>query len=291
MNRKSIAALAALAALPVLLAAGGDAPALRFSTPTQDLVYGVSRFRVWTVVKQLATANTVYSIPATTSGTTEACIPWDAQVVLRPDGGKAACVFSMSPDVSIGALTAEAQSTVTDPFGPDGEGAVVKAPDGIAVTQVPRFEDLYRLPGARAGLCSVPAQLGKALGLRRRACRSYSTVATATVSVTSNVATVTANSHGLVVGQRITIAGISTPLTTASPILTTADANTLTVALAASNGTMADGAGTITVVPCPTAEGTCDTTATYQEIREQGCATLRCEGGTNSEFIEVGVEK
>jgi len=73
------------------------------------------------------------------------------------------------------------------------------------------------------------------------------TCACSAVTVASNVATITAALHGLEVLDQITIAGITTPIATVTPVLSTADANTFTCALTASNGAMADGAGTVSV--------------------------------------------
>lgn len=75
-------------------------------------------------------------------------------------------------------------------------------------------------------------------------------VACTAVSVTSNVATVTAANHGLEVGNLVTISDITTPLTTAAAIASTADANTFTVPLTAGDGAMADGVGTVTCSNC-----------------------------------------
>lgn len=79
--------------------------------------------------------------------------------------------------------------------------------------------------------------------------RGKYTVACTAVSVSSNVATVTATAHGLATGNYVTISGISTELTTAAAITVT-DANTFTVALTASNGPMGDGAGTVQLETC-----------------------------------------
>lgn len=76
--------------------------------------------------------------------------------------------------------------------------------------------------------------------------RSRRSIACTAVSISSNVATVTvASGHGLVPGMKITISGITTPLSTAATI-TAVSATTLTVPLTASDGAMADGAGTVT---------------------------------------------
>jgi len=73
------------------------------------------------------------------------------------------------------------------------------------------------------------------------------TIACTAVSVTSNVATVTAAGHGLAGGVKITIAGITTAITTAAAVTSVTDGSIFTVPLTACNGAMADGAGTITV--------------------------------------------
>lgn len=79
------------------------------------------------------------------------------------------------------------------------------------------------------------------------------TQACTAVSISSNVATVTvAAGHGFVPGMLITIAGITTPLTVAAAI-TAVSATTLTVPLTASDGAMADGAGTVTWARCANA--------------------------------------
>lgn len=76
--------------------------------------------------------------------------------------------------------------------------------------------------------------------------RSQITAACTAVSISSNVATVTVPSgHGFVPGMKITISGITTPLTVAAAI-SAVTATTLTVPLTASDGAMADGAGTVT---------------------------------------------
>lgn len=75
--------------------------------------------------------------------------------------------------------------------------------------------------------------------------RNSRSIACTAVSITSNVATVTvASGHGLVPGDKITITGITTELTTAAAI-TAVTSTTLTVPLTASNGAMGDGAGTV----------------------------------------------
>lgn len=76
------------------------------------------------------------------------------------------------------------------------------------------------------------------------------TVACTAVSISSNVATVTVPSgHGIASGMKVSIAGITTPLSTASIVLTSASTS-FTVALTASDGAMADGAGTVTIENC-----------------------------------------
>lgn len=66
------------------------------------------------------------------------------------------------------------------------------------------------------------------------------------VTIATNIATVTmAAGHGFVPGELITIAGITTPLTTAAAI-TSVTSTTLVVPLTAADGAMADGVGTVT---------------------------------------------
>ena len=73
------------------------------------------------------------------------------------------------------------------------------------------------------------------------------TAATTVVVISTNVATITAADHDLLVGEKITVTGTTEELTTAAAIASVADANTLTVAFTASNANpMADSAGTIT---------------------------------------------
>lgn len=77
------------------------------------------------------------------------------------------------------------------------------------------------------------------------------TIATTGVSVTSNVATVTCGTaHGLAAGMKVTIAGITTALSTATAITSISSTTVFTIPLTACNGAMADGVGTVTVESC-----------------------------------------
>lgn len=77
------------------------------------------------------------------------------------------------------------------------------------------------------------------------------TLATTGVSVTSDVATVTtASAHGLTVGNKITLAGTTTTISTATAIASVPSATTFTVAMTTCNGALADGVGVVTVESC-----------------------------------------
>lgn len=99
---------------------------------------------------------------------------------------------------------------------------------------------IYRL----GSVYNTPVYSTSSVGRRR-------TIACSVVAITSNVATVTVPAlHGLVIGMKVTIAGITTPLTTATAVASVPSATTFTVALTDSNGTMADGVGVVTVESC-----------------------------------------
>ncbi len=76
------------------------------------------------------------------------------------------------------------------------------------------------------------------------------TITSTSVTISSNVATVVAANHGLSAGVKISIANITTPLTTATAVTSVTNSSTFTVPLTASDGAMADGAGIITVESC-----------------------------------------
>lgn len=76
------------------------------------------------------------------------------------------------------------------------------------------------------------------------------TIATSAVTVASNVATATIPSgHGLVPGMRITTTGLTTNVATPTAILTSG-ATSVTFALTAADGALADGVGSIVSATC-----------------------------------------
>ena len=124
-------------------------------------------------------------------------------------------------------------------------------PDWVAANQqiqsVPMGDGRVSVGAIVGAYLNSPVMLSS--NLHGSIARGRYTVACTGVTISTNVATVTAASHGLVTGNKVTISGITTALTTAAAITVTG-ANTFTVALTAGDGAMADGTGTVQLEGC-----------------------------------------
>lgn len=147
-------------------------------------------------------------------------------------------------------------------------------------TFVPNFQQ------AELGALGIP-RLGTVHGVpvyttnsvpRRR------TFACTAVSISTNVATVTAAAHGLNTGEQVTIAGITTPLAAAAAV-TVVDANTFTVALTAGDGAMADGVGTVTVQACQNIM--LDTTKLFTAVQKLPTVRLVPDFNSTGDALQV----
>lgn len=96
------------------------------------------------------------TVPIHRSGT-PTCFAWGRLVNVTAEGGEAVVCWTMSSSVAFwGAPDSGHDTTITDANGPGGLGACAVVPNGGNVDMVPGQQQLYRSPGARAGVCATP---------------------------------------------------------------------------------------------------------------------------------------
>lgn len=181
-----------------------------------------------------------YEIAYDTAGTYHVNHAGDAPVVADVENAVAAITSEASGDSDQGAPYSALEWWVH----PYGLGAIKTLQGWAAAVPLSPGDARPALGVAQVGsINGIPVITSQSVPRNR-------SVACTAVSISSNVATVTvASGHGFVPGMKITIAGITTPLTTAA-VITAVTATTLTVPLTASDGAMADGAGTVSSTTC-----------------------------------------
>lgn len=107
----------------------------------------------------IASANTATPIPlySYSTGPSDACFKWGRLVNWYASGGEAVVLYAMTTTVSFaGNVDSRKAATVVDAYGPDGAGVAAFVGNGSNVDFVPGERQLYRHPGARAGVCGSP---------------------------------------------------------------------------------------------------------------------------------------
>lgn len=107
----------------------------------------------------VATADTDHAITAISTSPRPACWAWDSLLTWSPQGGTAVCVYTMTSSVGLGAVDGAGACHVSDPFTTvDGPGACFVVGNGQSRDKLPGFNEVYRRPGARRGICTVAVE-------------------------------------------------------------------------------------------------------------------------------------
>lgn len=104
----------------------------------------------------IATANAARTLVRPGTAGVPACVPFGSRLVLGAAGGGAVVHFSMTSTLTFaGALSTRLGCSMVDANGPEGQGSCLALPaSGIVVYEALTFDQFYRAPGARGGVCS-----------------------------------------------------------------------------------------------------------------------------------------
>lgn len=143
----------ALFGAPMLALAGDSGPqdlpgASRYLSP-QGTVRGV---------RVLCPSASTAMIPYTSGGSQPWILPYGGLLTFTGGGNLTVCLHqAYTADISIGDQSTSAATTMTDASGPDGNATCFTLRTaGSFKDEVPKYSNLSRANGARAGLCSAP---------------------------------------------------------------------------------------------------------------------------------------